>query len=406
MTYTPKIAIIGAGPSGLTLARLLHCSGIPSVVFESDPTPESRTTYGGSIDLHEDSGQLALREAGLWDEFQKLARYEGEDRILKDRFNNIAIEQKDLDTGRPEIDRKYLRDMLLNSIPPEYMRWDHRLKEVSGDGTLRFSNGVTAAGFDLVVGADGAWSKVQRLLSTIRPFYTGVSAIELWYHDIDSFDPDMNAMIGHGSHFCFGEETGRCLLTQRQDNGVVRTLACMRVPEEYLADKGVENPDRDGAVAFLLREFGEWAPELKRLLTKSNGPVYSRPFYMLPVGFRWPHKKGFTLIGDSCHLMTPFAGIGVNMAMQDSLELAHAIIANKDGELDAAIHKFEKTMWPRAEKAAKLTWESTLSRFDSDGIKVLQARLEMALASRGELKKREPKGSPPAEKVGELKLED
>ncbi|KAK7514539.1 putative salicylate hydroxylase [Phyllosticta citriasiana] len=388
MSSTPKIAVIGAGPGGLTLARLLHCSGIPSTIFESDPKPDSRTITGGTLDLHEDSGQVAVKEAQLWDEFQKFARYDGEDRVLKDRFGNIHAEQKGMDTGRPEIDRQYLRDMLLDSIPGDYVRWGHRLKTVDEDGTLYFTNGSMASGFDLVVGADGAWSKIQRLLSTVRPFYSGISALELWTENIDTLDPDMATMVGNGSHFVFGNETGRCLLTQRQDKGVVRTLAYMRVPETFLADNGVDNGDRDSAVEFLLREFDEWAPELKRLITKFDGPVVPRQLYMLPVGMRWPHKQGFTLIGDSAHLMTPFAGIGVNMAMHDALDLAHAIIGAKGGDLETAVHDYEKTMWPRAEKAAKLTWESTLSRFDRDGIDTLKARLQKAVESRGPREKK------------------
>lgn len=169
-----------------------------------------------------------MKEAQLWDEFQKLARYDGEDRVLKDRFNNMHAEQRGIDTGRPEIDRKYLRDMLLDAIPSEYFKWGHHLKTVDEFGTLYFASGNTASGFDLVVGADGAWSKIQRLLSTVRPFYSGISAVELWTEDIE-----LAAMVGNGSHFVFGNETGRCLLTQRQDKGVVRTLAYMRVPDTY-----------------------------------------------------------------------------------------------------------------------------------------------------------------------------
>ncbi|KAK7556956.1 putative salicylate hydroxylase [Phyllosticta citricarpa] len=401
MSSTPKIAVIGAGPGGLTLARLLHCSGIPSTIFESDPKPDSRTITGGTLDLHEDSGQVAVKEAQLWDEFQKFARYDGEDRVLKDRFGKIYAEQKGMDTGRPEIDRQYLRDMLLGSIPGDYVRWGHRLKTVDEDGTLYFTNGSMASGFDLVVGADGAWSKIQRLLSTVRPFYSGISALELWTENIDALDPDMATMVGNGSHFVFGNETGRCLLTQRQDKGVVRTLACMRVPETFLADNGVDNGDRDAAVEFLLREFDEWTPELKRLITKFDGPVVPRQLYMLPVGMRWPHKRGFTLIGDSAHLMTPFAGIGVNMAMHDALDLAHAIIKAKGGDLETAVHDYEKTMWPRAEKAAKLTWESTLSRFDRDGIDTLKARLQKAVESRGPREKK-VELQPVVEKFGEM----
>jgi 2-polyprenyl-6-methoxyphenol hydroxylase-like FAD-dependent oxidoreductase len=75
---TPPIAILGAGPSGLTLGRLLHLAGIDFVVFERDTSAASAWRRGGSgtLDLHEGSGLLALQEAELFDEFKKKARYD------------------------------------------------------------------------------------------------------------------------------------------------------------------------------------------------------------------------------------------------------------------------------------------------------------------------------------------
>jgi len=74
---TPPIAILGAGPSGLTLGRLLHLADIDFVIFERDPSAASAWGRGGSgtLDLHEGSGLLALQEAGLFEEFKKKARY-------------------------------------------------------------------------------------------------------------------------------------------------------------------------------------------------------------------------------------------------------------------------------------------------------------------------------------------
>jgi len=73
----PPIAILGAGPSGLTLARLLHLNGIDYTIFERDASAASAWGRGGSgtLDLHEGSGLLALQEAGLLDEFKRKARY-------------------------------------------------------------------------------------------------------------------------------------------------------------------------------------------------------------------------------------------------------------------------------------------------------------------------------------------
>ena len=74
---TPPIAILGAGPSGLTLGRLLHLARIDFVIFERDASAASAWGRGGSgtLDLHEGTGLLAIQEAGLLEEFKKKARY-------------------------------------------------------------------------------------------------------------------------------------------------------------------------------------------------------------------------------------------------------------------------------------------------------------------------------------------
>lgn len=378
---TPKIAIIGAGPGGLTLARLLHVNGIPSTIFEKDPDRQFRHTAGGCLDLRENSGQKALHEAGLGDEFEKHARYDGEALVLTDRFGKEHVDVKDEDTGRPEIDRPVLRAMLLDSLPDEYIRWGHALKHVDADGTLHFEH-TTERGFDLVVGADGAWSKVRRVVSTVAPFYSGITGLEWWLKQPDTTHPELSAAIGNGSYFAFGDEDGHCLASQRQGDRSVRTYAFSRVPESWIKDCGVDWADRDAAKRALKEEFKAWPEKLTRVIDAwEEGEIIPRPLYMLPVGMRWPHRRGFTLLGDSAHLMTPFAGEGVNSAMWDALELAQAIVADRE-DLDRAVWAYEKKMFPRAEKVQQMTWDSTRSRFDRGGVQAMANRFEFLMEKR------------------------
>lgn len=162
----PSIAIIGGGPCGLTLARLLECKGIDYVVYERDES-ETSNISGGALDLHPETGQHALREAGLFDDFKKYARYDDTVFTVTDKLGTQHLR---IGEGRdaPEIDRVELRQILLDSIPKDKIKWGHGLKSATigedNKAILHFANGAVLSGFKLVVGADGAWSKVRPLV--------------------------------------------------------------------------------------------------------------------------------------------------------------------------------------------------------------------------------------------------
>lgn len=162
---TPPIAILGAGPSGLILGRLLEKQSIDYTIFERD-IDESVVNQGGSLDIHKGSGQLALEEAGLIEVFRKHARLDCVT-TLADKQGNVAMSFQQ-ESDRPEIDRKALRQLLLGSIPKHRVQWNSKVasvaKEEDDKMTVHLTNGSVHSGFKLVVGADGAWSKARSLV--------------------------------------------------------------------------------------------------------------------------------------------------------------------------------------------------------------------------------------------------
>src|ERR1700691_607323 len=115
----PRITIIGAGLGGLVLARIVQIHGIPSTIYELDAAADTRK-QGGSLDMHEESGQIALRTAGLYEEFRRLTRPHGEAMRVLDKAGTVFISHAPEQGagGRPEIDRMALRNLLIASLDP------------------------------------------------------------------------------------------------------------------------------------------------------------------------------------------------------------------------------------------------------------------------------------------------
>lgn len=348
---TRNIGIIGGGPGGLTLARILATRGIASTVLELDEHPLARP-QGGSLDLHGESGLLALREAGLEAQFQALARYDDQYDALYDHLGTRHFESADASDGdRPEIDRTQLRSILLGSLPEEMIRWGSKVSAVEplANGRYRVASpGGTLGEFDLVVGADGAWSRVRPLVSRETPAYTGILCIELSLDDVDARHPALAALIPHGKIAAVSE--GRGLIAQRSSNSHVRVYLMFRVPEETLRTGLVDLSSPARARAELKALLPGWAPSLLAFIDACNDTINARPIVALPVGHRWKHRPGVTLLGDAAHVMAPFSGEGVNMAMLDALDLARRLAATSDWS--EAVAGYEERMFERAAVAA------------------------------------------------------
>jgi len=348
-----KIAIVGGGPSGLTLARLLQMRGGDVQVYELDATPDARN-QGGALDLHEESGQVAMRQAGLLDKFYAAARPEGQSTKVLDRHGVIFVEtdvRQEVEV-RPEIDRGDLRKLLVEALKPGTVNWGRRLERVErtpeGRRRLIFAD-HPAAEADLLFGCDGTWSRVRPVLTPVKPRYAGVTFVETRISDADARHPDVADLVGPGMIMTTGDN--KAMIAQRNTSGHVRVYVVLRVPERWSVECGIDFDAPSAARKDLLKLYDGWAPKVRRLLEATDDIFIPRPLYVLPADQSWPSQPDVTVLGDAAHVMPPFTGRGANLAMLDAVELAENLTSGRFAEVGAAIQAYETAMQARMERA-------------------------------------------------------
>lgn len=373
-----RLAIVGAGLGGLTLARILQKHGLDAVIFEGDAFRDSRN-QGGTLDMHAESGQFALKEAGLEAEFLAVARPEGQRMRIADKTGALHWDDDpDAQTtgngDRPEVDRGALRDLLIDSLEPGTIRWGHKVTKIepleNGCHALYFENGEFVA-VGVLIGADGAWSRVRALLSDAMPTYTGVSFVEIGIPNADRDHPEIATLVGHGSMLALSDNKG--LLAQRNGDGRIRVYVALRISEEGLEQFNAPFDDPDQARETLLAHFADWSPQLTALINACDDGFITRRINMLPIGLAWQSQPGVTLIGDAAHLMSPFAGEGANLAMLDAADLAKTLLETKDPK--AAIQLYESKMFSRASAAAEESARNLDICISADGAANLAAQM-------------------------------
>ncbi|GAA2691530.1 FAD-dependent oxidoreductase [Actinoplanes palleronii] len=342
---TTPVTIIGAGLGGLTLARVLHVHGITATVYEAEPSADARA-QGGQLDMHAHNGQVALEAAGLTAAFRAIIHEGAAASRVLDKHATVLLDEPDDGTGaRPEALRGDLRRILIEALPAGTVQWGRKLTAVTALGAgrheLTFADGATVTS-ELLVGADGAWSKVRPLLSAATPWYVGTVFVETYLHDVDTRHPAVAALVGAGTMAALAP--GQGITAHREAGGIIHTYTQLNRPADWVA--AIDFTDTAAAAGRVAAEFAGWAPDLLALITGSDTPLVPRMIHSLPDGHRWDRTPGVTLIGDAAHLMPP-AGEGANLAMLDGAELGQALAAHP-GDPEAALSAYEAVMFPRS----------------------------------------------------------
>ena len=336
---TPSIAIVGAGLSGLVCARSSSATGGPS-----PSTKWTRRRPRGSRAARSTStptpGRSRSRRPACSKRSAKHARRRRGRRGARQVRPGLHRPPGTAGRQRPAGDRPES----LAAAAPRLARAGHRrlgeeARRHAAGYELGFADGATVPA-DLVVGADGAWSKIRALLTPASPSTPG-SPSSRSGSPTRHRTPGALALTGRGSLFALSD--GKYLGGHGGNN-----RARLRPPGPRRL--GLLRRDRlevPVAAREALRAVHRLGPVLTDLIRDCDDTIWPRPIYALPIGHTWDRVPGVTLVGDAAHLMPPYAGEGANIALQDGAELALALVEHPD-DVETALAHYEKAMFPRA----------------------------------------------------------
>jgi len=349
-----RVAIVGAGIGGLSLALALRERGLRAEVFEQ---AAELTEIGAAIALSA-NGTREFARLGLLDELAAASTVPTEliyrhwrtgERIAAHPVREGDAYVKRFGAPYLGIHRADLQKTLGRALGAEGLHLGCRLVDIVAQPDsvgLQFANGRTAEA-DLVVGADGVRSTVRRWVTgTDDARYSGTSAFRglVPAENLPSL-PDPQAI-----QFWMGPDAHLLHYAIGGGGEVVNFFAVVETPPIWLAEGTVTEVSEDVPVA----SFRGWHPAVTEMIEAAASPIRWGLFVVRPL-LRW-YRGRVVLVGDSAHGMLPHHGQGANTSIEDAFALAGLLTEVRPDGLEAVLARYQALRRARTRTIQRSAW--------------------------------------------------
>lgn len=355
-----RVAVVGGGIAGLTVAAALGRAGLGCEVFEQ---ARHLGEVGAGLQLSPNATG-PLRRLGLGDHLDAVG------------VRPVAVEMRGYAHGRPlgrtplgaEAQRRYgspyltvhradLQRGLLGLLRPESIRLGRRCVAVDEEPdqvTLRFADGSTYPA-DVVIGADGIRSTLRRLLLDDAPHFSG----QVVYRGLAPADrlahlvrePKVLIWLGPGQHLvCYPISAGR---------------TASFVATTSVDDWREESWTEPGRIEDLVSAYPDWHDDAWQVLTAADSVTRWALHDRAPVK-AWSRGR-ITLLGDAAHPMLPFGAQGAAQAIEDAVVLAACLAGVERAEVPAALQRYARLRAPRAGRVQRAMRANARHHHEPDG---------------------------------------
>jgi salicylate hydroxylase len=349
-----KVAIIGAGIGGLTLAASLQQGGIDVEVFEQAP---ELGEIGAGIGLFANALK-PLRRLGILESLRSDST-EPVDKFYRDGRTAEILGEVPLSRdgtyertfGEPYlgVHRRHLQRCLLQAVDPAALHLNYRLETLrveGGKALLEFAN-ETRVEADVVIGADGAHSVVRKWMTgSSDTVYSGTSGFRgvVPVSQLPSLPrPDATQFwVGDGRHLLhFPIGTGARAVT---------FLAAVDEPATW-PDTAWHYPV---TTAETVEAFAGFHPAVTEMLAAVERPERWGLFVVSPLT-AWS-RGPVTLLGDAAHAMLPHHGQGANQTVEDAVVLADALLSAQFSRIEDVFARYQEMRIERTRQVHELSW--------------------------------------------------